>query len=110
MRIGLSERAAHSVSVGKRVIFTYDVEEVLYGFREFLFLPYQLIRKRGQPQEKLILRVQRPSTAASESQLKERLITRLREAIGVAAEVEFMSKEEEKSAIGYKLLKVVIES
>jgi phenylacetate-CoA ligase len=110
MRIGLSERAAHSVSVGKRVIFTYDVEEVLYGFREFLFLPYQLIRRREQPQEKLFLRVQRPSTPASESQLKERLTTRLREAIGVEAEVEFMSKEEEKSAIGYKLLKVVTES
>jgi len=110
MRIGLSERAAHSVSVGKRVIFTNDVEEVLYGFHEFLFLPYQLVKRKEQPQEKLILRVQRPSTAASESQLKERLITRIREAINVETEVQFMSKEEEKSAIGYKLLKVVTES
>lgn len=110
MRIGLSERAAHSVSVGKRVIFTNDVEEVLYGFHEFLFLPYQLVRRREQPQDKLILRVQHPSTAASESQLKEKLIIRLQETFGIESEVEFMSKEEEKSAIGYKLLKVVIES
>jgi hypothetical protein len=47
MRIGLSERVAHSVSVGNRVIFTNDVEEVLYGFREFLFLPYQLIKENN---------------------------------------------------------------
>ena len=110
MRIGLAERVAHSVSVEKRVIFAYDVEEVLYGFREFLFLPYQLIKRKEQPQEKLLVRVQRPSTAAPESQLKEKVAIRLQETFGVKAEVEYMPKEDEKHATMYKFLKVVTES
>ena len=110
LRIGLSERAAHSVSVGKRVIFTNDVEEVLYGFPEFLFLPYQLIRKKNQPQEKLVLKVQRPDVAVPESQLKEKLMTRLRDALDVEADIEFMLKEDKAFVIGYKWLKVITES
>ena len=110
MRIGLSERVAHSVSVGKRVIFTNEVEEVLYGFRELLFLPYQLVKTKQQPQEKLLVRVQRPSGVGSESQLKEKLIIRLQETFGIKAGVEFMSKEDEKFVTMYKFLKVVTES
>jgi hypothetical protein len=56
------------------------------------------------------VRVQRPSTAASESQLKEKVIIRLQETFGIKAEVEFMSKEDEKLITMYKFLKVVTES
>ncbi len=109
MRMGLSERLAHSVSVGRRMILASEVEEVLYGFPQFLFLPYHLVKRKEQPQEKLILRVQRPAADLPESPLKERLVASLRDALGVDAEVEFISKEDERFVVGYKYLKVVPE-
>jgi len=109
MRLGLSERMAHAISVGDRLVFSSDVEEILYEFPRFLFLSYHLVRKKQQPQEKLIVRVERPVNFSPEERLQERLVARLREALGLEAEVEFISKEDERFVVGYKPLKVVTE-
>lgn len=109
MRLGLSERLAHAVQIGDRFVFSTEVEEVLYGFPEFLLRPYHLVRKKEQPQEKLSLRVEQPQDPAVAGRLKKALITRLREAIGVDSEVEFISKEDERFVASYKFLRVVTE-
>lgn len=109
MRMGLSERLAHAVCVSDRLIFSSEVEEILYEFPPFLFRSYYIVRKKKQPQEKLIIRVERPVNAPPEERLEEKLMARLREAMGVDAEVEFISKEDERFVVGYKSLKVVTE-
>jgi phenylacetate-CoA ligase len=109
MRLGVSERLAHAVLVGQRAIFAHEVEEILYGFSELLFLPYHLVRKKEQPQERLAVRVQRPSGSISEAALKEKVTERLREALHVEAHVEFISKGDERFVVGYKWLNVIAE-
>ncbi|MFH1241865.1 MAG: hypothetical protein V1689_05820 [Pseudomonadota bacterium] len=108
-RLGISERMAHSVQVGDRLVFSSEVEEVLYAMPEFFLKHYHLVRRKSQPQENLVLRVVRPSEAASEEEARERLISRIEEALGVGAEIEFISEGDEEFVAQYKFLKVVTE-
>ncbi len=109
MRLGVSERLAHAVLVGRRAIFAHEVEEVLYGFNELLFLPYHLVKNRAQPQDRLMVRVQRPGGSISETSLGETVTERLSQVLGVEAHVEFISKGDERFLVGYKTLHVVTE-
>jgi phenylacetate-CoA ligase len=109
MRLGLSERLAHALRIGKHYIYSKDVEEVLYSFPEFLLKPYHLVKKKEEPQEKLILRVERPDRPEMESRLKDALILKIKETLGVESQVEFISKEDQKFVAGYKFLRVVTE-
>jgi len=109
MRLGISERLAHAVRVGESTIFSSDVEEVLYGFPEFFLKQYHLVKKKAQPQDRLVLRVEHPSEAVSEDTLRKALTGRLKETLGVEAEVEFLSRGDEKFVVLYKFLKVVEE-
>jgi phenylacetate-CoA ligase len=108
MRIGLSERLAHTVRIGERQVFSDEVEEVLYSFPEFIFQPYHLVKKKTQPQERLILRVERPE-GCSEDSLKKELKTRLQKVFGMGADVHLIPKDDERFIVGYKQLKVVTE-
>jgi len=108
-RLKISERMAHAVLVGDRTIFSSDVEEILYGIPDFFLKQYHLVKREVQPQERLILRVEQPSDTASQGRLKEELISRIREDMGVDSEIEFLSKGDEKFVALYKFLKVVTE-
>ena len=108
-RLGISERMAHAVLVGDRTIFSSDVEEVLYGIPDFFLKQYHLVKRKVQPQERLILRVEQPSGTSSEERLKEELASRIREDMGVDSEIKFLSKGDEKFVAMYKFLKVVTE-
>jgi phenylacetate-CoA ligase len=109
MRLGISERMAHAVSVGDRTVFSSQVEEVLYAMPEFFLRQYYLVRRQPQPQDTLILRVERPSGITEENRLKEALGAKIREAMGVDSAVEFISEGDEKFVALYKFLKVVDE-
>lgn len=109
MRLALSERLAHAIQVGDRLVFSSEVEEILYGMPEFLFRHYHLVKKRHQPQQRLIVRMERPGEAASQDSLRNELICRLHEGLGIDVEVHFISKEDERFKVGYKYLKVVEE-
>lgn len=109
MRLGVTERTAHGVQVKGRVIFSHEVEEVLYALPELLFRPYHLVKKREQPQERLIVRVERPDHVRSVEDFRVGLAARLRDAIGVETEVELVSRQDERFVVGYKHLRVVEE-
>lgn len=109
MRLGVTEREAHGVQVKGRVIFSHEVEEVLYALPELLFRPYHLVKKREQPQERLIVRVERPDHVRSAEDFRAGLAARLRDAIGVDTEVELISRHDERFVVGYKHLRVVEE-
>lgn len=108
-RLKISERVAHAVLVEERTIFSSDVEEVLYGIPDFFMKQYHLVKRKDQPQERLILRVEQPSETASQGRLKEALVSRIREEMGVDSEIEFLSKGDERFVAQYKFLKVVTE-
>ena len=109
-RLGIAERTAHAVKVGDRTVFSSDVEEVLYGIPEFFLKQYYLLRKKEQPQARLVLRVESPvEDAARQTQLKEDLVSSIRETLGIGADVEFASEGDEKFVAMYKFLRVVDE-
>jgi phenylacetate-CoA ligase len=109
MRLGIAERIAHAIRIGDRVVFSSEIEEILYGFPEFFLRHYHLVRKKEQPQESLLLRVERPSDASVQGRLKRDLIASIREKIGVSSEVEFISQDDERFVAAYKFLRVVTE-
>ena len=109
MRLGISERIAHAIRIGDRVVFSSEIEEILYGFPEFFLRHYHLVRKKDQPQESLLLRVERPSDASVQGRLKRDLIASIQEKIGVSSEVEFISQDDERFVAVYKFLRVVKE-
>ncbi len=51
----------------------------------------------------------RPPEAASEEEARERLGSRIKETLGVGAEIEFISEGDEEFVAQYKFLKVVTE-
>jgi phenylacetate-CoA ligase len=108
-RLSISERMAHAVLVGEQTIFSSDVEEVLYGIPDFFLKQYHLVKRDIQPQERLILRVEQPSDMASQDRLKEALVSRIREGMGVDSEIDFLSQGDERFLAQYKFLKVVPE-
>ncbi len=109
MRLGISERMAHAVDVGNRTVFSSEIEEILYGIPELFLRQYYLVRKKTQPQESLILRVERPSDLSNEGRLKKVLVSKIREALDVDSQVEFISEGDERFVALYKFLKVVTE-
>jgi phenylacetate-CoA ligase len=110
IRLGIAERTAHAVRVVERTVFSSDVEDVLYGIPEFFLKQYYLVRKREQPQERLVLRVETPEgDAAHQRILKEELISRIRTSLDVAADVELVREGDERFVALYKFLRVVDE-
>lgn len=109
MRLGLSERMAHSVDVKGRPVYSSEVEEVLYGIPEFFLKQYHMVKKKDQPQESLLLRVERPSEMVDETHLREQLVDRLKKNLEVETQVEFFSGEDERFVAAYKFLTVVSE-
>ncbi|MBW1788970.1 MAG: hypothetical protein JRK53_20545 [Deltaproteobacteria bacterium] len=109
-RLGIAERTAHAIRVGDRTVFSSEVEEVLYGMPEFFLKQYYLVRKREQPQERLVLRVEAPTgDAAQQKLLKEDLVSSIQETLEIGADVEFASEGDEKFVAMYKFLRVVDE-
>jgi len=109
MRLGISEREAQAIRVGDRLVFSSEIEEILYGIPEFFLKQYHLVKKKIQPQENLLVRVEGPSDTSMEARLKERLISAFREVLGVGAEVDFISEGDEKFVAAYKYLRVITE-
>lgn len=109
MRIGVAERKANAVLVGDQAVFSSDVEEVIYGIPELFLKQYYLIKKKVQPQEKLLLHVEGPGDPVLESRLKEVLAERLKEVLRVPSEIGFVTEGDERYVALYKFLKVVPE-
>ena len=109
MRLGLTERVDHGVQVGPKRIFSADMEEVLYAIPELFLKQYHLVKKKIQPQEKAIVRVEAPSDSSLIPKLKERVIAKIKDEIGVEAEVDFLGEGDERFVAAYKFLRVITE-
>jgi phenylacetate-CoA ligase len=110
MRLGVAERTAHAVKVAGRNVFSAEVEEIIYGIPEFFLRQYYLVRKKGGPQERLIVRVEIPEGGSGRRDaLKRQLVSAIRRSLGVDSEVEFVAEGDEKFVALYKFLKVVDE-
>jgi phenylacetate-CoA ligase len=110
MRLGIAERTAHAVNVAGRNVFSAEVEEIIYGIPEFFLKQYYLVRKKGRPQERLIVRVEIPEGGSGRRDaLKGRLISGIQQTLGVDSEVEYVAEGDEKFVALYKFLKVVDE-
>lgn len=109
IRLGVVERLAHAVTVGEKPVLSSQVEEVIYGIPELFLKQYYLVKKRIQPQERLLLRVEQPDDPAQEPRLREELSKRLLDALGVPSEIAFVSEGDERYVALYKFLKVVPE-
>ncbi len=109
LRLGISERLAHAVLVRDRRVFSSEVEEVLYDMPEFFLKQYYLVKKQKQPQDKLSLRVESPPEGSYPKGSREELLKRIKKALGVEGEVEFISEGDERFVALYKFLKVVPE-
>lgn len=111
MRLGLSEREANAVQIGDRLVFSSEVEEILYGIPEFFLKQYHLVRRReGLPQKTLIVRIESQSDPSTEKTLKEHIVSKIRSIIGVNSEVEFLSAGDEKVVTAYKYKRVIEET
>ncbi|MBE3558088.1 MAG: phenylacetate--CoA ligase family protein [Ktedonobacteraceae bacterium] len=106
MRLSIRGRFAWSVRIGEKYVFSQEVENVLWTHPQMAGVNYQLLRRKEQPQDRLIVRVTPNQETAPE--LREELEAALERAFEVSAEVVFV----EAGAIGIKGIKmrrVVIE-
>lgn len=90
-------------------IYSREIEEVVYSFPELRFMPYQIVRKKPFPQDKIILRFSyNPKLTKDPEELKKRLEAVLKEKFDVDVEAKII-KPEEVAAMPHKLVKVVDE-
>jgi len=108
-RLGLSERANHAVQVGDRLIYSSEVEEIIYGYDELFLHHYHLVKKKDQPQSRLLIRLEPPDSETTDVRIKEEIKARVKEELGVEAEIEYMVEDDERFVAAYKFLRVVEE-
>ena len=99
VRMRVLGRVAWSVNVGGRRIFSSDVEEAVWSEPGLAGAPYQLVRSRPQPQERLLVRLAEPPEGFGEvgPLSDERLATAeqaLRSRLDVDVEVTLVDPEE----------------
>lgn len=108
LRLGVVEREAHGIQVGEKLIYASDVEEVLYDVPDLFLRQYHLVREKRTPQKKLRIRVALPP-GGREASLKTELGERIRDRLGVEADVELLQEGDERFVAAYKFLRVVSE-
>jgi phenylacetate-CoA ligase len=92
-RLRIRGRLAWSVRVGDQYVFTQEVEDVLWASPNMAGSNYQLVRRRSQPQDRLIVRVV-PNEAARAPSLEKQLQEALTRQFGVPSEVNFVTSAE----------------
>jgi phenylacetate-CoA ligase len=108
-RLGIAEREAHAIRVGDRTVFSSEVEEVIYAMPELFLKQYHLVKRKTQPQDRLIVRVERPKGEKGTSNLEQQLAEKIRTTLGVEARVELLTEGDEKFVAAYKFLRVITE-
>jgi phenylacetate-coenzyme A ligase PaaK-like adenylate-forming protein len=87
-------------------VFPPDIEAVIYRHREVFGQPWQIVKFKEQPQDKLVVRVScDPKITRDEKGLARRLGEDLGKEFKVDTEIE-MVKAEEIAASAYKYVKV----
>ena len=108
-RLGVTERAAHAVRVGERLVYSFEVEEIIYGYDELFLKHYHLVKKQVQPQPRLLIRLEPPDDGTAAERIKQEIKARVSEELGVEAEIEYLAEDDERFVAAYKFLRVVEE-
>lgn len=101
IRLSIRGRLAWSVRIGENYIFSQEVENVLWAHPQMAGTNYQLVRRKEQPQDMLVVRVV-PNQGILSPVVKEELQANLEHAFGVPSEVISV----EASEIGIKGIKM----
>ena len=95
MKIKYLGRFAWCVNVRGRLIFTDDVEDVLWRYSELEMAPYQLVRMQKQPQDNLVVRVAAETDRMENLEaLRLKVVDGLEKEFGLPIQLEYAGSEE----------------
>jgi phenylacetate-CoA ligase len=108
-RLGVTERTAHALRVGERLVYSAEVEEIIYGHDELFLKHYHLVKQRVQPQPRLLIRLEQPDDDTTAKRIQQDIEAEVNKALGVEAVIEYMAEDDERFVAAYKFLRVVEE-
>jgi len=95
IRVKYLGRFAWSANIKGKLIFTDDVEDLLWRYSEIEMAPYQIVRMEKQPQDTLIVRVAADKDKIEDLEgLRLKLTVEMERELGIPAEIEYIGTGE----------------